>query len=265
MPNDLSGRWPRKGEGLAFVPCATTDQRGFLLAKKRIWRLNINLDMFNSISASFFSDEARAFAFQGLALGMNAGACPSNAPEAFRLAFELGKAARDEAEAHQEESAKGGRRSAQVRIQKNGSAQPFRSGIEGGFEDPSEGGIEGGVEPNLKPQATNDGAESLKPKAKHIPRAKHAGVVWDLWQKINDQDFGVRHLAWTPNMAAMENARRSECPKGVDFADVAAYAIEKMTESKWLKENPDRMTIEHFLRPANFARYAANYTPKAQQ
>lgn len=168
-----------------------------------------------------------------------------------------------EAEAHQEESAKGGRKSAEVRLQKSGTAQPFRSDVEGGFEAPIEGGVEGGAEPNLKPQATNDRAKSEKPKTKSSMRTSSARAVWFLWQQLNEQGTGVKHIAWTPAMDAAARAREAEC-RGYDFADVAAFALERMAGNAWFKENPDRMTLTHFLRPDNFQRYAANYTPKDQ-
>lgn len=137
------------------------------MSKARIWRLSINLDVFNAVSASFYSDEARALAFQGLSLGMNDGICPSGAPEAFRLAFEIGKAAMQEAKDHQECSARGGKSSAKSRKEKSGSAQPFRSDVEGGFEGGFEVPIEGGVEAIHKPQATNLKPASDNPKSPH--------------------------------------------------------------------------------------------------
>lgn len=93
-------------------------------------------------------------------------------------------------------------------------------------------------------------------------RTSSANVVWDLWQKLNEQGFGVRPLSWTPAMSAAAKARESEC-RGHDFADVVGYALESMAGNQWFAENPDRMTIQHFLRPNNFQRYASNYTPKA--
>lgn len=73
----------------------------------------MNLDEFNALVSSFYSDADRALALQGLTLGCNGGACPDGAPDAFRRACELGSGWRTEAEEYRtgraENGAKGGR------------------------------------------------------------------------------------------------------------------------------------------------------------
>ena len=73
----------------------------------------MNLDEFNALVASFYSDADRALALQGLTLGCNGGACPNGAPDAFKRACELGLEWRSEAEEYRngraENGAKGGR------------------------------------------------------------------------------------------------------------------------------------------------------------
>lgn len=179
------------------------------MSKARIWRLSINLDVFNSVSASFYSDEARALAFQGLSLGMNDGNCPAGAPEAFRLAFDIGKAAMQEAKDHQECSARGGKSSAKVRKEKNGSAQPIRSDVEGGFEGGFEVPTEGGVEAIHKPQATNVKPASDKPKA--TPKPPKGGSVnipsfedFETWSLQSHPEWIREARAWYRQMASQD-------------------------------------------------------------
>lgn len=88
-----------------------------------------------------------------------------------------------------------------------------------------------------------------------------SSAIWSMWKKFNEQGFGVRHLSFTPAMAAAAKARAKECP-GVDFMDVVAFGLERMAGNPWFSDKPDAMTLDHFLRPANFQRYTANYTPK---
>lgn len=162
---------------------------------------------------SFFSDEARAFALQGLALGMNDGSCPGNAPEAFRAAFDLGKSMRDEAHASQERASVDGKRSADARRAKNGTAQPFRPISEGGSEGPSMGGSEGGseapIELNLKPKALSLVAKSDKPKA--TPKPPKGGSVnipsfddFAAWAEAEHPDWSREAKAWYQQMASQD-------------------------------------------------------------
>ena len=115
--------------------------------------------------------------------------------------------------------------------------------------------------PTNNEQRTTNKEQRTKSREQRIPRASGASVVWDLWKKLNSNKIGVKHIAWTPAYAAAAKAREKECA-GHDFADVVAFALERMACNEWFSENPDRMTLDHFLRPNNFQRYAANYSPK---
>lgn len=121
--------------------------------------------------------------------------------------------------------------------------------------------------PTNNEQRTTNREKRAKSKEQHSMRTSSADVVWDLWQKLNAQNIGVKHLSWTKTMAAAAKAREAEC-RGYDFADVVAFALEKMASNDWFYaddgKNKERMTLEHFLRPGNFQRYAANYTPRAE-
>lgn len=64
------------------------------MAVARTWNIRLNLDEFNALSTSLYTDADRALALQGLALGMNAGECPSNVPDAFYRGFLVGAKAR---------------------------------------------------------------------------------------------------------------------------------------------------------------------------
>lgn len=68
------------------------------MAISRTWNLRLNLDEFNALIASLYTDGDRALALQGLALGMNAGQCPDGAPDSFRRGWEVGSKAREATE-----------------------------------------------------------------------------------------------------------------------------------------------------------------------
>ena len=112
-------------------------------------------------------------------------------------------------------------------------------------------------------QRTTNNEQRAKNKEQRIPRESSAGKVWDLWKTMNEMGAGVKHLSWTPAFAAAAKAREKECG-GMDFPDVVAFALEKMSGNEWFRDNPERMTLAHFLRPDNFHRYASNYSPKAE-
>ena len=93
----------------------------------RTWFVQMNLDEYNALSQSLWSDADRAAAFQGLGLGCNAGQCPNDAPSVFRRAWEIGVQWRDKAEANRIKNSIAGKASAASRSAKTGSAQPTRN------------------------------------------------------------------------------------------------------------------------------------------
>ncbi|MDR3671794.1 MAG: hypothetical protein P4L36_13175 [Holophaga sp.] len=96
----------------------------------------MNLDEFGALALSLWTDQDRAAAFQGLALGCSAGPCPTDAPDAFRRAWELGATWRQKAEGFRITRKKGGLASAAAREGKFGTAQPGRKDAEHVFEQP---------------------------------------------------------------------------------------------------------------------------------
>ena len=68
------------------------------MAVSRTWNLRLNLDEFNALAASLYTDADRALALQGMLLGMNAGPFPEGVPQAFFRGWETGAKMRQEAE-----------------------------------------------------------------------------------------------------------------------------------------------------------------------
>jgi hypothetical protein len=227
----------------------------------------MNLDEFNAVSSSFYSDEARALAWQGMGLGMNGGECPLDAPPAFRAAFEIGKAMRAKAEASIQSGGKGGENSVKARAEKYGTAQPKKAkvegGFEGGFEGTFEGGIEGSVEPNDKRETNNDKRENEE--TKNLPPMSPKGddaIIWESWSRmVKATGKGVDHIGWNPSWTKKVKTIKKMC-SGKDFADVISWALFNASQNQWFNDKPSALTITHFLVPDNFSRYSANYFPQ---
>lgn len=124
--------------------------------------LQMNLDEFNALCGAAFTEADRSALLGGLQLGCNGGQLPEGCSKVVRSAFEVGSKWRAEAEGFAASSSLGGKRSAEVRREKYGTANP--KGVRRGFEGGSEGGSEGG--PN---QPTTHNPQSNKPKTKNQP------------------------------------------------------------------------------------------------
>lgn len=166
----------------------------------RPWNLRLNLDDFNGLVSSVYSDYDRALILQGIALGANGGSLPDGAPPSFLKAFEVGAKMYQEALEYQALQAERGRASAEKRRQSTGSAQPKRS--EPPFEPPFEPGFEPLPEPNDNRQSNNDDLQSSE--LKHPPKPPHADDVPAAPNRITASD-------WTPlqehrDLAAVRNA-----------------------------------------------------------
>ena len=133
----------------------------------RPWNLRLNLDEFNGLIASVFTDYDRALILQGIALGTNGGSLPDGAPPSFLKAYEVGLKMYEEAVEYQEGQARRGRASAEKRREKFGTAQPNRT--EPPFEPPFEPGFEPPSEPNDNLQSTNDDLQSTELKLPPMP------------------------------------------------------------------------------------------------
>lgn len=81
-----------------------------MMAASRTWNLRLNLDEFNALAASVYTDIDRALLFQGMTLGFNGGECPIGVPSAFARAYQLGADARQEAEAFRTKMGQNGSR-----------------------------------------------------------------------------------------------------------------------------------------------------------
>lgn len=81
-----------------------------MMAASRTWNLRLNLDEFNALAASVYTDIDRALLFQGMTLGFNGGECPIGVPSAFARAHQLGADARQEAEAFRTKMGQNGSR-----------------------------------------------------------------------------------------------------------------------------------------------------------
>lgn len=91
---------------------------------ERVWNLRLNLDEFNGMMASIFTDSDRALLLQGLSLGCNGGDLPGDVPRAFESGWEFGHAAREEADEYKARQAEKGKASASARRDRAGTAQP---------------------------------------------------------------------------------------------------------------------------------------------
>ena len=166
----------------------------------RPWNLRLNLDDFNGLVASVYSDYDRALILQGIALGANGGEPPDGAPPPFLKAFDIGKKMYQEAVEYQDEQSRRGRASAERRREKFGTAQPRRT--EPPFEPPFEPGFEPPPEPNDNRQSTNPNPQSTE--LEHPPKPPHADDVPAAPNRITASD-------WTPlqehrDLAAFRNA-----------------------------------------------------------
>lgn len=152
------------------------------MASSRTWNLRLNLDEFNALLASLYTDGDRAIALQGLALGMNAGPCPEGVPDAFRRAWELGSGMRGEADEFRAAQAERGKSSAAKRLERTGSSQPqkpdgARTNLEPPFEPPFDPGFEPPSEPNHNPQSTIQETTNDNPSPPTPPRGRRAQMV----------------------------------------------------------------------------------------
>lgn len=120
----------------------------------RTWNLRLNLDEFNALVASLYSDADKALAIQGMMLGANCGALPEGTPPAFRRGWDLGNRMHKEAAAFQEAQAERGRASAEKRRERTGSAQPHKDASRTTVRTPLEPPFEPPFEPNNNPQST---------------------------------------------------------------------------------------------------------------
>ena len=129
------------------------------MTASRTWNLRLNLDEFNSLVASLYTDADRALVLQGMSLGLNGGDLPDGAPPSFLRGWEMGHGMRTEAERFRDVQSERGRSSAEKRRERNGSAQPIKPGQsrtepEPPFEPVFEPPLEPPVEPNHNPQST---------------------------------------------------------------------------------------------------------------
>jgi hypothetical protein len=145
------------------------------MAISRTWNLRLNLDEFNALLTSLFTDVDRAWALQGLGLGANAGQAPEDAPPSFQRGFALGAAMRQETEDYRrmksEFGAMGGR-----------PKKP--DGLPSGLPDGEPSGEPSG-EPN--PQSSILNPLNEKPVSQKSPeRQAQRALIEEIVQRWND-------------------------------------------------------------------------------
>lgn len=150
------------------------------MTASRTWNLRLNLDEFNALAASLYTDADRALVLQGLSLGINGGDLPQGAPASFLKGWEMGHGMRSEAERFRDVQSERGRSSAEKRRERNGSAQPIKPGQsrtepEPPFEPVFEPPLEPPVEPNHNPQSTILKTTNDKPIPPTPQRGNRAG------------------------------------------------------------------------------------------
>lgn len=123
------------------------------MAVARTWNIRLNLDEFNALTSSLYTDADRAIALQGLALGMNAGECPENVPDAFRRGWLVGAKAREATEDIRRRNAEIGSRGGRPAAGKQPGNPP---------ENPPPPSEE--QEPNGKPNGYPDGKPNGTPE-----------------------------------------------------------------------------------------------------
>ena len=235
------------------IPGHTTEQGAFFVSEKRIYWTKMNLDEARE-SIEIMDDQEVGRWFRAWIVGAGGKEIPADRLQTWALEQRAGYAAGIMSFANAKEFSQKQRDRVSKRYQEK---LPEVTAVDSGSSSVAE------TLPTNNEQRTTNKEQRAKSKEHHSMRTPSARVVWDLWQQLNEQGTGVKHIAWTPAMAAAAKAREAEC-RGYDFADVVAFALERMAGNAWFKENPDRMTITHFLRPDNFQRYAANYAPKDQ-
>ena len=92
----------------------------------RPWNFRFNLDEWNTLVGSIFTDLDRSLCLQGLGLGINGGDLPDEVPGAFARGWDFGKAMRDEVDEFRVKQSAKGVTSAANRAAKYGTAQPSK-------------------------------------------------------------------------------------------------------------------------------------------
>ena len=90
----------------------------------RIWNLRLNVDEFNSVYGSAYTDAERSLVLTGLFAGINSGTPPEQCSRFVLDAFTIARAWREEAEQHLERKSRAGKASAESREKRFGGANP---------------------------------------------------------------------------------------------------------------------------------------------
>lgn len=233
----------------------TTDQRGFLLSKKRTYWAKMNMDEARE-SIEIMEDAEVGRWFRSWIVGASGKEVPADRLATWsleqRAGYTAGLLAFADAQAF---SQKQRDRVSSRYTEKLPEVTTVPTTVACGSDSVAEK-----LPTNNEQRTTN---KEQRAKSKEHPHIAAHAPLWELWKKFNEQGFGVRHLFFAPSMAASAKAREKEC-HGVDFLDVVAFGLERMASNPWFSDKPDAMTLDHFLRPANFHRYTSNYTPKAE-
>ena len=256
----------------------------------RVWNLRLNLDEFNSLIASVFTDGDRALLLQGFSLGCNGGPLPDGVPPAFMRGWMFGNSSRDEAEEFKARQSAKGKASAESRREKSGTAQPIKPDSNHGSEL-DRTGVQTAPEAILNPQSYNnnlqttndnpppkappggrrtaktalvapdtyDGLTTTRASATPVVAAKEepaSKIVQAAWADLLDEGYkAVRFRAWSPDMTRQARAL-AKIYKDYDFDDLFRRALGVMVNDPWLKEHPHHFNAHRIMRPEIFAMYA---------
>ena len=197
----------------------------------RVWNLRLNLDEFNSLIASVFTDGDRALLLQGLSLGCNGGPLPDGVPPAFMRGWMFGNSSRDEAEEFKARQSAKGKASAEARKEKSGTAQPIKHISNNGsnqLRTTVRTGPEAILNPqsyNNNPQTTNDKRPPKAPQGAIRTKANAVDAFDDDFKAILREDLRTsENLELWHNWVAYRNEHRLGKGRGaiVPLSELAA-------------------------------------------
>ncbi len=205
------------------------------MARSRTWNLRLNLDELNALCMSLVTDQDRALALQGIALGCNGGPLQDGAPSAFSRAWDIGHAMRTEAEEYRKGRSANGSGGGKPSHRKDLGEPCERTtwlphGTPHGAPSPVPHGTPHGL-PNPITASWKREPENLEPKNHQEPGQKtRLNHAWD------PATFKNQPLPVTPR----ERVREDE-PAPTHQADARQARLERWTRrrAEWVKSQGD--------------------------
>lgn len=162
--------------------------------------LHMNLDEFNAVCGSAFTESERSALLGGLQLGCNGGCLPEGASNSLRSGFEVASGWRANADGFKAKSSEGGKKSAENRKLKYGTSNP--KGVRRDFEVGSEVGFVDTTKQSLipNPLSLNPTSPPQPPKRRvkkdtsQIPTdlLQGLGVLCSDWPRFSQKPDGPR-------------------------------------------------------------------------